>query len=137
MATDNGPRTTDMPNAMSRRLTIDELHSIRRAIARGVRHTDIARSMNLSVWTVDRIAVEQRCGIDPLDGDEMPVDDAPADYDAKNLRRCGGCGAMVYAWPCVACLVAVKERVPEARPVEDDDEESGRGGERVIRRTKR
>ena len=55
----------------------------------------------------------------------------PADYDAKNLRRCGGCGAMVYAWPCVACLVAVKERVPEARPVEDDDEESGRGGEGI------
>src|SRR5690242_14721350 len=134
MAPDDGPRTTDK-RAASRRLTMDELHSIRRALARGVRHTQIARSMNLSVWTVDRIAVEQRCGIEPLDGNELPVDDAPADYDAKNLRRCGGCGAMVYVWPCVACLVAVRQ----ARSADFGVRSEGQEGEsrRLIRRTKR
>jgi len=122
---------------MSRRLTAEEMQIIRRAIARGVRHTDIARNLNLSVWTIDRIAVEHRCGIDPMEGEELPFDDAPAEYEAKNLHRCGGCGAMVYLWPCVACLMAVKERVPAAREVEDGEEESGGVGERVIRRTKR
>jgi len=137
MTTDDGPRTTDVRNASSRRLTIEELQAIRRVIARGTRHTEIARSMNLSLWTIDRIAVEQRCGIDPPQEDELPVDDAPANYEAKNLRRCGGCGAMVYVWPCVACLMAVKQRVPAAREVEDNEGESGRVGERVLRRTKR
>ena len=31
------------------------------------------------------------------------VDDLNVGFDAANLRRCPGCGGMVYLWPCLAC----------------------------------
>jgi hypothetical protein len=39
---------------------------------------------------------------DPFSAD-LPEDDAPPDYVATNLRRCQGCGGMVYQWPCLTC----------------------------------
>jgi hypothetical protein len=41
---------------------------------------------------------------DPLPAD-LPEDDAPPEYDALQLRRCTGCGGMVYQWPCRTCLL--------------------------------
>ena len=40
---------------------------------------------------------------------DLPEDDAPPDYVATNLRRCPGCGGMVYQWPCLraACGTAL------------------------------
>jgi hypothetical protein len=37
--------------------------------------------------------------------DELPEDDQPPEYLAANLRRCPGCGGMVYQWPCLACRI--------------------------------
>jgi hypothetical protein len=55
---------------------------------------------------------------------DLPEDDGPPDYVAANLRRCAGCGAMVYVWPCIACQMAtMTQRVPPAAEVEDDPEE--------------
>jgi|GEM_PF-3242333 len=31
------------------------------------------------------------------------ADDLRPGFDPANLRRCPGCGAMVYLWPCLAC----------------------------------
>lgn len=37
----------------------------------------------------------------PLDNDE-----GPPGFDAANIRRCRGCGSLVYLWPCLACCLA-------------------------------
>ncbi len=31
------------------------------------------------------------------------VDDLNVGCDPANVRRCPGCGGMVYLWPCLAC----------------------------------
>ena len=50
---------------------------------------------------------------DPAVPDErldLPEDDPPPGYDARNLRRCPTCGAMVYLWPCLACHMKAQAR---------------------------
>jgi hypothetical protein len=109
---------------MSHRLTVPEFLAVRRALRAGRRHTEIARDLNLSVWTIARIDDQQRYQLDPVTDDELPVDDAPPDYLAQNLRRCPGCGAMVYLWPCRACQMAtLTEPVPPAPEVDDEASE--------------
>jgi hypothetical protein len=87
-------------------LTFAEFLGVRRLLAAGRRHVEIARELDLGVWTVDRIAARLRYDEDPETA-ELPQDDAPADYAPENLRRCPRCGAMVYVWPCLACRLAV------------------------------
>lgn len=89
-----------------RRLTFHEFLAVRRLLAVGRRHVEIARELNLGIWTVDRIAARLRYDDDPAAA-ELPEDDAPPDYAAENLRRCPECGAMVYVWPCLGCRMAV------------------------------
>jgi hypothetical protein len=91
------------------RLTFSEFEAVRRALAVGMRHVEIARAFRLGVWTVDRIAARERFASDLMAEAELPEDDAPPDYVADNMRRCPGCGAMVYVWPCLGCRMAVKE----------------------------
>jgi len=105
---------------MSRILTPSEILEIRNLLRIGVRHVDIARKLDLSVWTVARIDAERRFHCDESAAEELPVDDAPPDYVARNLRRCPGCGAMVYRWPCLACFMANSPRLPLAADVDDD-----------------
>lgn len=95
-----------MSPKLCRRLTFPELLAVRRALAAGMRHVEIARELDLSIWTVQRVAARQRYDLNPATA-ELPEDDAPPDYSAANLRRCPGCGAMVYVWPCLACRMAV------------------------------
>jgi hypothetical protein len=117
-------------------LTSYHIRLVLKLLASGMRHADIARRLELSVWTIARIAdgrrrcepssgfgaqeeaEEGRCELagDALAG-EIGEDDAPPDYDAKNLRRCPGCGAMVYLWPCIACRhgVSTPAIAPRAR----------------------
>lgn len=35
----------------------------------------------------------------------LPNDDRPPGFDPTNIRRCRGCGALVYLWPCLSCHV--------------------------------
>jgi len=100
---------------MFHRLTMPEVLAVRRALAAGTRHAEIARALGLSVWTVNRIADLARRQPEPrqvseLPEDELPYDDAPPEYVPLNLRRCAGCGAMVYLWPCIACKLATATR---------------------------
>ena len=105
----------------TRRLTENEFYAVRRAILAGLRQVEIARELNLSVWTIARVADTLRFVTDSVTDEQLPVDDAPPDYVAKNLRRCGGCGAMIYVTPCVACkLGTAVQRVPPAEEVLDD-----------------
>jgi hypothetical protein len=106
---------------MYHQLTFSEWAAVRRALGRGLRHVEIARELNLSVWTVDRIAAEMRYQLDPVPESELPVDDAPADYEPSRMKRCGGCGAIVYLWPCLACEMAtMTQKVPPAPEVDDE-----------------
>ena len=93
---------------MSHTLTQHEFLTIRHLLRAGWRHVQIARELNISVWTIARIADRRRflpeeLGADEVPADELCEDDSPPDYTAQNLRRCPGCGAMVYLWPCIAC----------------------------------
>ena len=99
---------------IQRRLSIEQYFAVRRALRRGKRHVDIARLLKLSMWTIARIADERYLHDDPVLEADLPEDDAPPDYAPENLRRCRGCGAMVYVWPCVACEVREVMWVPEA-----------------------
>ncbi len=88
--------------------TIDlvTLKAIRRMLRAGVRHAEIARRLDLAVGTISRIASVRRLRrlkLHLLAEDELPEDDQPPEYLAANLRRCLGCGGMVYQWPCLAC----------------------------------
>jgi hypothetical protein len=110
---------------MHHRLTHADVLTVRTLLARGWRHIEIARELKLSVWTIARIHTDLRHELAaPTDDDELPVDDAPPDYRADNLRRCGGCGAMIYVWPCIACRMAVAQRVPPAPEVDDEADEA-------------
>jgi hypothetical protein len=95
---------------MSHRLTFPEFHVIRYLLAAGWRHTQIAREMNLSVWTIQRLASDRSLEREDLEEHELPEDDAPADYQSQDLRRCSSCGAMVYVWPCLACRESTSAR---------------------------
>jgi hypothetical protein len=112
---------------MSKLLTQAEFLTVLRLLREGWRHVQIARELNLSVWTVAAVADRRRYLPEELTEGEIPAaelceDDAPPDYAAANLRRCPGCGAMVYLWPCIACSQGVSTPTI-APPVEDDEEE--------------
>jgi hypothetical protein len=73
----------------------------------------IARRLDLSAPTIrDRLRemraetplVQARAIFAP--GDPPPGDDTPPGFNPANLRRCRGCGALVYLWPCLACCLA-------------------------------
>jgi len=105
-------------------LTLPEFQAIRRALAAGMRYTEIARELDLSVWTINRIASERRFQCDEIAESELPEDDAPPEYAARNLHRCPGCGAMIYIAPCLACQMATQTQpVPSAPEVDDEPEE--------------
>jgi hypothetical protein len=120
---------------MYQRLTISDVAAVERGLAAGMRHAEIAREFDLSVWTIARIADRRRfkrddesiCDTNPkrkrgTDPDEdLPEDDGPPDYQARNLRRCPTCGAMIYVWPCIACCMATS--VPAVISMDDDEEE--------------
>lgn len=105
---------------MIKRVTAVELVRVKRLLAAGWRHVEIARELELSVWTIQRIANDPRLQLDPLPECELPVDDAPPDYTAADLRRCPGCGGMVYHWPCIACRDLNSPKVEPAPEVIDE-----------------
>lgn len=101
---------------MSRRITPLQYAALCRALAAGRRHADIARELQLSPWTIARVADDlRRFDIHPpavpLPA-ELPRDEAPPLFAPGQLRRCPGCGGMVYLWPCLACRMAARLRPP-------------------------
>jgi hypothetical protein len=106
---------------MFQKVTMSQYWAVKRALKAGARHVEIARELDLSVWTIARIADDRRFEANEVSESDLPVDDAPADYVAKNLRRCGGCGAMIYVLPCVACQAGPSPRMAPAAGVDDDE----------------
>ena len=111
-------------------ISLPQFQLVQKMLRSQVRHCEIARATGLSVWTISRIASDPKFQRDELDEpdahagrkrslaravnqliraacdfaeDDLPEDDAPPDYVATNLRRCQGCGGMVYQWPCLTC----------------------------------
>jgi hypothetical protein len=81
----------------------------------GIRQAEIARRLDLAVGTISRIASVRRLRrlkLHLLAADELPEDDPPPDYVAANLRRCPGCGGLVYQWPCLACRLRAEHKAP-------------------------
>lgn len=113
---------------MSTQVTLPQFHLVQKMLRSQVRHCDIARELNLSVWTISRIAGDLKVagtlrvptlafgddgGAEEDNGTRsvpttLPEDDAPPDYVATNLRRCQGCGGMVYQWPCLTCQLRAR-----------------------------
>jgi|SRR5262245_2977762 len=109
-------------------LTPAQFQTIRRRLAAGVRHVAIARELGLSLWTIARVADRRRyVEADALEAEipaeELCEDDSPPDYAAANLRRCQGCGAMVYLWPCISCSHGAS--APAIAPPADAEKENG------------
>ena len=116
---------------MYHRLTTLDVAAVERALAAGLRHAEIAREFNLSLWTIAKIADRRRYLLaEPHDEeearqseiayyDDLPEDDGPADYEAQNLHRCPTCGAMIYITPCLACRMAtaVPATIPPSGPL--------------------
>jgi hypothetical protein len=97
-------------------ISLAQLKSIRAMLGAGFRHTQIARELDLSFGTISRLADDRKLrDTDVADEDlALPDDDPPPGYQAKNLRRCPTCGAMVYLWPCLACRMKAQARpLPE------------------------
>lgn len=112
---------------MPRILTHSEFLTIRRRLAAGRRHTEIARELGLSIWTIAHIADRRRYLPEVASDSDVPAaelleDDSPPDYVAQNLRRCPECGAMVYLWPCIACSQGVATPAI-APPLQDEDDD--------------
>jgi hypothetical protein len=114
---------------MSQPITPQLFLAVRQMLRAGLRHCEIARELNLSVWTIAKIADRRRYLPDgengAASGQEVPAeelceDDAPPDYLAKNLRRCPECGAMVYVWPCISCSHGAS--APPIAPQEEEAE---------------
>jgi len=97
-------------------LTLPVFHAVRRMLRAGLRHCEIARETELSVWTIARTANDPKFQdgrhlaprdevphAERADDLDLPEDDAPPDYVATSLCRCTGCGGMVYQWPCLTC----------------------------------
>jgi len=115
-------------------LTLPELRTIRRFLRARARPPEIARKMGLPVEMVVRVASDRRLRhrkLDRLLPEHLPDIDAPPDYVPAQLRRCPGCGAMVYRWPCLACRLLGEALSP---PVQDGVTERRREGETEGRR---
>lgn len=104
---------------MTRRLTPHQYAALCQALAAGRRHAEIARTLDLSPWTIARVADDLRRHADGIPPDlleeGLPADDGPPHFAARQLRRCPGCGGMVYLWPCLACRMAAARPQPGSR----------------------
>lgn len=106
---------------MTRRLTPLQYAALCQALVTGRRHAEIARTLEISPWTIARVADDLRrqggCPPDRLPEDDLPAEDGPPQFAPRQLRRCPGCGGMVYLWPCLACqMAAAPPRRAAARP---------------------
>jgi len=100
-----------MYGPMTRRLTPHQYAALCQALAAGQRHAQIARTLDISPWTIARVAddLRRQGGLDvpaPIPDERVLADDGPPQFAAHQLRRCPGCGGMVYLWPCLACQTA-------------------------------
>jgi hypothetical protein len=95
---------------VSQKLTLEEYEEICRRLRQKWRYARIAKRLNLSLWTITRVAIELRYRQKPITEEELPEHDAPPGYRASNLNRCPTCGGLVYLWPCLGCRLEERAR---------------------------
>ena len=108
---------------MVRQMTSIDVAAVQQMLAAKWRHVQIARELNLSLWTIGKIARAFREEEEILSEGEALDDDAPPGFEAKNLLRCPECGAMVYLWPCLACRIAMTTLPLVDEEIEEDEED--------------
>lgn len=83
---------------------------VRELLADGLSHAQIAASVPVGLATIEGIATGE------LRPSRIVVDaDDPEREQMLAARRCPGCGAMVYVWPCLGCQVASGQPAPAQR----------------------
>lgn len=84
---------------MTSSLTFLDLRRVGELSAQGYSHRWIARRLGVNRAAIPLILRQLQQEADPI----ATKDDDPPGFDLANLRRCSGCGALVYLWPCLAC----------------------------------
>jgi hypothetical protein len=75
--------------------------AVREQLAAGVKIAQIAADTGLATATIEGIEAG-RVGPSRIVVD----DDHPLRDEMLSATRCAGCGALVFAWPCLACQMA-------------------------------
>lgn len=81
-----------------------DLRRVAELAAQGYSHRWIARRLNINRAAVPEILRRLRQETEPV---AERCDDPPG-FDLANLRRCAGCGGIVYLWPCLACSLTTE-----------------------------
>lgn len=87
---------------MTSSLTSLDLHRVGELAEQGYSHRWIARRLGINRAAIPEILRRLRQQEEPA----AEQNDEPPGFDLANLRRCSGCGALVYLWPCLACCLA-------------------------------
>ena len=72
---------------MMRRVTICQYEAVRRALRAGMRHSEIARELDLSVWTIAWIADTREQISAPLCEEDLPEPAAQARVERAPLEN--------------------------------------------------
>ena len=97
-----------------RLLALAQAGHSQRGIARrlGLKPTFVRQRLNQLLRESTAEFSEKRAETEPAAHDRpqhlLPEDDTPPGYDPTNIRRCQGCGSLVYLWPCLACQMAAE-----------------------------
>jgi hypothetical protein len=96
----------DLPMIVSR--TAINFARISELAGQGHSHRWIARRLGIDRETVGQyLRNTQPKPVEIIFPSDLPKpDDDPPGFDPANLRRCSGCGALVYLWPCLTCCLA-------------------------------
>jgi len=108
---------------ISQKLTLEEYEEICRWLRKRYRYAAIAKRLNLSLWTITRVATELRYRQEPMTEEDLFDRDAPPGYRASNLHRCPTCGGLVYLWPCLGCRLEERARREKQLGVQGSREE--------------
>jgi hypothetical protein len=81
---------------------------IRELLADNVSAAEIAAETSLPAETIADIAAE-RIGPSRI----AVEDDHPLREEMLTAKRCSGCGALVFAWPCLGCAMAGQKPQPQ------------------------
>jgi hypothetical protein len=96
---------------MNRPLQVRAAHAAVSLQRQGFSRRWIARRLQIAPQTIAARCREAETDDRPLPPTRQPLeDDTPPGYDAANVRRCEGCGSLVYLWPCLGCKLAAMPR---------------------------
>jgi hypothetical protein len=75
---------------------------VRYLLARGWSARQVRRSLKITRRQFDHL-------VTPL-SDSAAIPDDPFSRARRAARRCGGCGGLVFHWPCLTCEIREREQ---------------------------